>query len=483
MADLEHVDIETRAELDKLHRLLGLPSGQLADLAEGGAANVRELREHIHRSIFNDRRERFASLANLTRLLPAGTVAKLAVSAFGPRLSGRVVGEMNANRASRIASRMEPEFLAEVAPHVDPPQVRDLVGQLPTDLILNTALLLVDREEYVVLGRFADALSTTPIRAVVDAVADPALLHIAFYMEQKSQLTRIVSVIDKQRVAGIMRTGMQRELWSEALSIIDNVDEDMRGRLANIMAEQEESVLNELVGVAHAQNLWGPILRGLACMDSKYYRKIVNLPAVRDHEVLADLINAAHAQGLLETALPLAGPMRREWQRVVAHAALQQGEEIAESALWAAQATDRWDIALKLCSYTTDDERNMLARLPNFESARLVESVAAAGILTNSVDLLLDILARMDEAGQRVAAAVMVDGDGGILESLLDGTDSETDLGIIATVLSRLDAGTLDAAAAIHKRQDDASRKAFVGAARNQGVWDTLEPVLEADAA
>lgn len=484
MANHEQVDIETRAELDKLGHLLEVPVADLAGMASGGSVNLRRLRQRIHQRVFDDRRERFQRLEKLTRVLPQTAVAKFAVSAFGPRLSGRLVGEMNSLRAVKIAERLDPTFLADVALHVDPPKVHDIIARLPAELIRDAALTLVERKEYIVLGRFADALSELAIQAVVAAVDDDAaLLHIAFYMEHKEQLTRFVNMIDRDRMASIMRTGTQRELWPEALSVIDNVDIEWRGRLANIMAELDEATLNGLVGVAHAQNLWGPVLRGMAHMNPKHYRKIVNLPAIRDETVLGDLINAAYAEGQLDIALPLTEAMRPDWQRVVAHAALKQGEEIAESVLWAAQASGRWDITLKLCAYTNDSERDMLARLPALQSKPVQTSALSAAILTNNVGILLDIVGRMDDDGQRAAALVLLEREAGLLESLLDTAASGDGLAVLANCLSHVDRGALESAALVFQRSDEGTRNAFSAAARKCGVWKKLAPVLEAETA
>lgn len=314
----------------------------------------------------------------LTRLLPGSTLARLAVTASGPRLSGRLVGEMDPIRAFKIAKRLPPEFLADTALHAEPARVREIIVRLPAELIRDAALVLVERKDYIVLGRFADALSAPAIRVVVAAVdGDAVLLHIAFYMEQTHQLTQIVNLIDNDRVARIMRTGTSQSLWPEALFIIDNVNPELRGRLANIMAEQDEATLDGLVGVAHQQNLWGPVLRGMARMHPRYYRKIVNLPAVRDEAVLSGLVNTAFAERLLEVTLPLTEPMRTEWRRVVAHATLKQGEAVAESALRAAHNIDRWDIVLDLYTYTDAAERNMIAGLTVMHNRRVLGGIAA----------------------------------------------------------------------------------------------------------
>lgn len=485
MTDNARPDLETRAELDKLGHLLGLSADDLENLAVGGANNLRRFRQRVNQHIFNQRRDRFRRLETFTRLLPKSVVARLAESAFGPRLSGRVVGEMDPIRAFKIAKRLPPEFLADTARHVDPPRVREIIRRLPADVIRDAALVMVAREDYITLGRFADALSAPAIRAVVAAVHDDAvLLHIAFYMEEKSQLTSVVHMIDNERVASIMRTGTEHDLWPEALSVIDNVDDVLRGRLANIMADQDEATLDGLVGVAHEQNLWGPVLRGLAAMNPKHHRKIVNLPSVKDEAVLGRLVNTAYDEGLLEAALPLVRPMRAEWQKVVAHAALQQGPEIAEAAMWAAHNADQWDVAIQLFEYTNASERDMLARLPIVTNKHVLDGLIRTAARIDKLGLLLDFVERMETQGQRGAAELSLANEGELLESILDAArTTEGGWAPVAVALSTVDRDQLSHAGQVYRRQSDADRAAFQAAAREKGVWDNLEPALEDTAA
>lgn len=485
MADNERPDLETRAELDKLARLLTVSADDLAPLASGGADSLRRFRRRVNQRIFDHRRDRFQRLERITRLLPKSTLAHLAQSGFGPRLSGRLVGEMDPLRAFKVAKRLPPEFLADTALHVDPPRVREIIKRLPADLIRDAALVMVAREDYIVAGRFADALSAPAIRAVVNAVHDDAvLLHIAFYMEEKAQLSSVVQMIDNDRVASIMRTGTEEDLWPEALSVVDNVNDELRGRLANIMAEQDEATLDGLVGVAHAQNLWGPVLRGLAAMNPKHHRKIVNLPSVKDETVLGDLVSTAYDEDLLEAALPLARPMRAEWQKVVAHAALQQGPEVAEAAMWAAHNADQWDVALELFEYTVDDERDMLARLPIASNKHVLNGLIRSAAREGKLGLLLDFVDRMERQGQRAAAELSLANDGELLESILDAArTSEGGWAAVAVALSTVDDHQLREAGQVYRRQSEEDRAAFQAAAREKGVWDGLAPALEGAAA
>lgn len=89
----------------------------------------------------------------------------------------------------------------------------------------------------------------------------------------------------------------------------------------------------------------------------------------------------------------------------------------------------------------------------------------------------------MSDDGQRMAALVALDESGAILERILDAARDSRDRGVVARALSCVDRNDLERAAPVYRRQDEAERQAFAAAARENGVWEVLAPVLEAETA
>ena len=474
-------DLETRAELEKLVAELKLDDATLNELAGAGAINIRRLRQSIQQKRHARKRAGFRKLAGLVRWLPKTYVAKLAQTAFGAELSGRVVGQMDPIRASRIARLLPPAFLADAAAAAEPERAREIIQLLPADVIRDAALILFERKDYILMGRFADALSAPAIRQVVASVPDDAaLLQVAFFMEDKTQLGRILQMVDNERIATIMQTGMREDLWPQALSIIDNVSNELRARLANIMAAQDAETLNDLVSVAHRENLWGPVLRGLAQVNPKHYRKIVNLPAVRDEALLGDLITSAHEENLLEVALPLAERMRAEHQKTVAHAALKQGDELAEAALWAAHNSGRWDVLLELAQHLDDEERNVLARLPIARNRKVLRSLLSSAARAGRIPLLLDFAKRFEPEGLQLVVEIALENSADLLETII--ASARTTPGgwdALAVAISSVhEENTLREIGAVYREQYPDDREAFKAAVGES--WNRIGPLLEA---
>lgn len=482
MSEQVRLDLETRAELDKINELLDLQEESQQALAKAGAKKLRVLRKHLDSQLHNYKRSSFRGLAGWVRVLSKGYVAKLAQHALGSQIAGRVVSEMDPLIGSKIAKRLAPEFLAEAAAAADPAKVRDIIKLLPADLIRDAAMVMVQRGDYILMGRFADALSAPALRLIIEAVKDDAiLLHIAYYMSDKSQLSKVVQMIDNDRVASILHTGTKHDLWPEALAIIDGVNAELKGRLANIMAKQDETTLNSLVNVAYQQRLWGPVLRGMAKMNPKYYRKIVNLPAVKDKAVLTDLIQCAYEDGLIEAALPLVRPMSAEYQSAIAEAALQKGQEVTEAVLWAAQNSGRWDIILELAQHLGDDDRNTLAKLPIAQNRKVLNDLLHTAAKTGSLDLVLDFAKRFTPEGLRTVVAIGLENSGDLLESILKAARKTPDgwSAVVTAIAAVDDKAVLDDIGKVYRRQPPQDQSDFRAAATSEGIWKKIASALD----
>ncbi|WP_043770156.1 hypothetical protein [Algiphilus aromaticivorans] len=467
----EPLPLETRAEVGKLARLLDSPEAELTALGATGSEELRRLRRTIERQVFDNRHERFRRLARLARFLPARTVARIAMEGLGPLLAARVVARMDPYRVRGIARHITPSFVADIAPIIDPESVRVIVPHLRTELVRDAALLLVERADFVTMGRFADALSPQALRAVVGAIDDDAtLLRTAFYLENREQLARIVHNIDNARIARIMRSGAQAELLPEALFVVDHVTDELKARLADLMGSQDETVLDALVMVARRQNLWGPILRALAHMHPRHMRKIVNLPSLRDEALLGELVQVAFEQGLMAVALPLARQMRREHKRIVATAALRQGEEVAEAALEAAQVAGEWATLLDLVQYVGDAERDQIAGLAMLQRPDVAEALIAEVRDPVTAETALSILARAPEATQRSAAGAMLSDGGTLLDLLLDHCmDSPDTLEHLLVVLAHTPEAHRSQAMRVLARREATERERLAAAADASG--------------
>ena len=186
-------ELERNAEIQRLAKLLGLAPDELGYLMPLAPEELRALRGQVTASLF-DARGVLARMAAATRILPASLTATLAERVFGPMLAARIAGLVEVDRAVDIASRLPVPFLADVATELDPRRVSDILGAIPPATISAVAAELIRREEWIAMGTFYAYLPPASIRAALTVADAPALLQIAFVLEDKARLPAVLDI-------------------------------------------------------------------------------------------------------------------------------------------------------------------------------------------------------------------------------------------------------------------------------------------------
>jgi len=127
--------LQARAEVLRLARLLDRDPDELAYLEALGPADLRALRRRVTETLYDAHDGALRRLAAAGRLLPGALTATLAQRAFGPLLSARLAGLLDLDRAVDVAGRLPPPFLADVAGEMDPRRASALIASISPELI------------------------------------------------------------------------------------------------------------------------------------------------------------------------------------------------------------------------------------------------------------------------------------------------------------------------------------------------------------
>ena len=230
-------DLLTRAELVKLSRVLGTSEAAVAFLAKRNHLELRELEDRISAALFDEHRGALQRLADASRLLPASLVAKMSELVFGPVLSARVAGLMPPDRAIEVASKLKTKFLADVTMQLDPRSASELLARMPTKIIVDVATLLLQRNEYVTMGRFVDDLPDTAIRAVLERLHDDdaAFVRIASYVERRERCIELFEMVPParlQRIVAVVADGTE-DLQAAGFAMMSQLSARQQGRVGD----------------------------------------------------------------------------------------------------------------------------------------------------------------------------------------------------------------------------------------------------------
>lgn len=251
--------VESRPEILKLARLLHRDPDSLAYLEALPVDDIRLLREQVTDVLFSSNQKTFARLAAASKLLPASLNATIAQRAFGPVLAARITGRLEPSRAVEVAARLPPSFLADVAIELDPRLASDVIAGIPPPQIAAITRELVDRGEYVTMGRFVGHLRDAAIAAALEATDDTALLRTGLVLEEKSRLAEVAELLGPARLEGVIETACAEDLWPEALDLLSHLGTERQRRLIEQAVERDE-VLESLVQAAERHGIWDEVL-------------------------------------------------------------------------------------------------------------------------------------------------------------------------------------------------------------------------------
>jgi hypothetical protein len=343
--------LATQAELVKLSSTLEVESERLSFLADVPAEQLRALRVAVYEVLYRDDRELFARMARVFRRLPPRVMVVLAERVFGPQLTARMAAELPSQRAAEVALRASIPFLADTCAHLDPRRNHDVIRRLPVERVAPIALELIGRGDYITMSRFVDFLSDEAIQAVIDAIPDEeALLRVSFFMGSKNRLDHVIRMLSPQRMNALVRlvADESRDLLAPFLSLVVHASFGLKRELGDLVAEQDEAVIDRYVRAAHEQDMWPDVLPAVAAMSPTAREKVVNLPVLREPEVQERILHAADEHGLWGIVLPMVHIMDDANREAVASLLATMPAATFERAANAALMGEHWEPLLDL---------------------------------------------------------------------------------------------------------------------------------------
>ncbi|HET6707858.1 hypothetical protein [Amycolatopsis sp.] len=225
------------AEILKLARVLDVEPARLGYLARVDADDLQAFREQVTDTLFDANAAVLQRMALAARLVPVAVLAKIAEKVFGPLLCARIAGLVDVTRGVDVAKRLSPRFLAEVAAELDPRRASAIITRIPLDTVLAVAAELARKEDWITLGRFVGHLPDLTVRRALDRIDDPALLRIAFVLDDKHRIDHVVGLLPAHRLGRLVTAASKNEdLWTPALDLLTHLGEARRATLTPLVA-------------------------------------------------------------------------------------------------------------------------------------------------------------------------------------------------------------------------------------------------------
>lgn len=293
-------NMDSLAEQVKLERLLEVPEGSLAFIADQDAAATRAFREQLADFFYRRHEDAYRRLAGLSKLLPLSASAKLATSLLGPVLAAGIACELPPDRAAKLADKLPTAFLAKLALHLEPQRAMPIIAAISEDHIVAVAKELSNLQEFVTLARFVSSISTKALRRVIDNADEDgvSLLRTGMYVEDKSIIDSLFRLLSEHQKNQLLSAAGSHGLWPETLSMLAWLKPDMQILMANRAGELEEDVRDALIRDVDRCGDWKPLFVALAAMNDDNLKRAAALPALHDQALLKRLLAAARELGM-----------------------------------------------------------------------------------------------------------------------------------------------------------------------------------------
>lgn len=363
------------AETTKLARLLGITDPTDLDfLVDLPPAAIREFRERATDRLFDRDTKRLKGVAQGAKLVPVSISAKVAERAFGPTLCAATANAVDPTRAIDIAKSLPAKFLAEVSVQLDPRRTAAIIAAVPTKIVVEVARELLAHGDHITMGRFVHVVPEPALRAAAPVMSDADLLRIAFLLEDKTAIDKVLHIV-ADRVPGVIRAASEQNMWAEGIDLLDSIAPHNRAWIGDTAAGLGGNVLDALINAVYELRAWATLLPITSAMSHDSLRIFAERPTVHAEPVLAAIMDTALDGGHWLNLLPLAAHLPETQIAIVAARVAAENDDRLGELIRDADTANLWDAMIPVALAMTDTQRRRLANLPVMQDPNVLRAV------------------------------------------------------------------------------------------------------------
>lgn len=293
-------DLDGAAEQVKMARLLEIAEESLPFIVDLPSAKTRAFRETVTEFYYQRQKDSFSRLAGMSKILPVGASAKLALNLLGAVLSAGIACELPPERAAKLADKLPTDFLAKLALYLDPMRAGPIIGAVNDSHLFAVAVALNKQREYVTLARFVPFIKESTLARVIETLGNDgeASLKIAIYVEDKSMLDKLVRLLSDDQRVKLLKAAADFDLWPEMLSLLGYLKEDMQDVMANLAGCQDPKVREKLIRNVVDRGTWDELFHALSLMNDSNLDLAASLPSMQEHAIVEQFIAKAKDSGM-----------------------------------------------------------------------------------------------------------------------------------------------------------------------------------------
>lgn len=361
--------LAVHAEIIKLARILSVSEQQLTFLQGIAPESLRQFRFAIIELLQDQQKARFRHLATWVNWLPNWLNVFMVKRFLDLLIVAQIAVHLSTENLYRIAKKLSAETLAEISVHLDPRLARELLVYLTTHHIIEIAQVLLQKRDFVTMGRFVSMLSDEVVQDVAQIVEQESdLLEIAFYIESRERIDHLVHVIPKARIEKallIICDPTQRLVWPKLLALMSHIGYELKQELGDLAVQQGETVINAIIQAAQEDQLWEDMLPVVAGLSAQAQHYVANLPALRQVDIIQSIVAAADRCNLWTDMLVVVNYMQDEARQGVAIAIAQIDEQVLHHIAYASLLRSQWEVTFDIVGRMPIDKQRQCRKILN----------------------------------------------------------------------------------------------------------------------
>lgn len=190
------------------------------------------LEEIIRRRIDAEGGAILSTIGMFSNLLPAFLRAKIAQDALGPALSARISAYMPVKHALGTAKSLKVEFMADMAVHMQPEKMVEMIEKAPDSLMLSVTKQLLKKGRYDILAGFSDHLSPGKLSMLAQKLGSTRdILEVGYRMKDSGRLIETALTFSDKELIEMMKGINQLAYYDMAAKVGQFMDMDRQIRL------------------------------------------------------------------------------------------------------------------------------------------------------------------------------------------------------------------------------------------------------------
>ncbi|MEV6773332.1 hypothetical protein AB0N05_32340 [Nocardia sp. NPDC051030] len=293
-------NLAARAEVVKLARELHTAPEDLAFLLESDPVAIRRVRKQMHRTLDSRYRPMFDRLARVSGLIPNSLAIAIATRFFGPALCGMIASSLSPERAVALIGQVPVDFLADVAPYVDPDAATPIVRAFDTEVLVPAMQEMLRRKDYITLARFLVATTDQQLLDVMPFIdSGEDMLMVAFNAELDAVADRfeiVLAELPEEQLCDVLQVSHDQDRFIEMLTFLPMVSDQTLGRISDVAVSMGPELLTHMILSVQREAAWAELIPVVATMSPENRLAVFELP-VWDEEMLAEIQLAGERSG------------------------------------------------------------------------------------------------------------------------------------------------------------------------------------------